>query len=58
MLLQEIIQLPVLATQTTITQNMERTTKENEAAAQEAYVRQRINKIAYLYFLSCNPFIV
>lgn len=58
MLLKEIVQLPALATQTTITENIERTIKENEAAAQEAHVRKMINKIAYLYFLQCSPFIV
>jgi hypothetical protein len=58
MILQEIITIPVIETQTTITENIERTTKENEHASKEAYIRERTIKIAYLYFLQCQPFIV
>lgn len=58
MLLQEIITVPAIATQTTITENIERTTKENERASKEAHIRERTIKIAYLYFLQCQPFIV
>jgi hypothetical protein len=58
MLLQEIITLPVIETQTTITENIERTTKENERASKEAHIRAQTIKIAYLHFLQCQPFIV
>lgn len=58
MLLQEITVLPAIATQTTITENIERTTKENERASKEAHIRDRTIKIAYLHFLQCQPFIV
>ena len=48
----------VAEVQETASRNTQLDCKMNEARAQQDHVRFVTNKVAYLHFLQCNPFIV
>lgn len=58
MQLQEATILPAIRVQETVTRNVQETCKLNEEYAQQDHRRFVTNKIAYLHFLQCKPFIV